>query len=130
MNTQGYLTLIIEILAIGAVGLYGAMFIDGAMKRNHSVPGQLEIDFSAVQPEQPPVVEPIALFPASNIMPFIRPQPRLPNLEQFNIRQLKAIASAVKLPRYNKNTKTELAARLVAEVDRDRLMPAIGQIAA
>lgn len=69
--------------------------------------------------------------PVHNVVPFVRRKPAVvPNLDGFSIRQLKAIASAVRLPRYNSNTKAVLASRLVAEVPTDSLMQAIASITA
>ncbi|MBD1853973.1 hypothetical protein H6F87_29085 [Cyanobacteria bacterium FACHB-502] len=141
MTAQGFLTLIAELLILGSIALYGSLFLNGLMKRHRTVPGQLSIDFSAIEQPEPPEPqsepEPIAPAPVLDhrILPFKRrtlktEQPQSIDLSCFSIRQLKAIASRVKLPRYNANTKAELQARLLAEVERDLLVSSMTDIAA
>lgn len=140
MSAQTLLTYLAESILFGSIALYTALFLEGLLARHRSVLGQLEIDFSAAQPEPEP--EPIAPVPPAPkfeivILPFRRPtrqqepeQPQAIALSGYSIRQLKAIASRAKLPKYNTCTKAELQARLLAEVPADRLSAALAEVAA
>ncbi len=134
MTTQNLLTIAAETVLFGSIALYTALFLNGLMARSRRVsPGQLSL--FDVQPEQPePQPETPAPVPTLNhqILPFKRrsKQPQAVGLSGFNIRQLKAIASRVKLPRYNVEPKARLAARLLTEVERDRLVSVMTDIAA
>jgi hypothetical protein len=126
MTAQDLLSIAAESILLGAIALYASLFLDGLMKHHRRIsPGQLSL--FDVQPEPQP--ETPAPVPTLNhqILPFKRrsKQPQAVDLSGFNIRQLKAIASAVKLPRYNTCTKAELQARLLAEVERERLVAAL-----
>lgn len=130
MTTQDLLTLAAEFVLIGSIALYTALFLDGFMKRSRPAPGQLEIDFSAaVEPEPIAPVPPAPTQPRleSVVLPFRRPAPKQEpiDLAGKTIRELKAIASAVKLPKYNVESKAKLADRLLNEVPHDRLLEAI-----
>lgn len=126
MSFQSFLTITVELLVLGSIALYGSLFLDGLMKRHRPIPGQLEIDFSAIQPQEPELTAPVFTL-EHRILPFKRRTQQLQeiDLSGMTIRQLKAVASCTKLPRYNTCTKAELQARLLAEVERDRLLAAL-----
>ncbi|WP_088895011.1 hypothetical protein [Leptolyngbya ohadii] len=143
MSAQNLLTYLAETVLISSIALYTALFLDGLMKRNRPVPGQLEIDFSAAQPQEPEPIAPVPPAPPAPeqprleivILPFRRPSrkpehPQAIDLEGLTIRQLKAIASRLRMPRYNVCTKAQLQARLLEEVPADRLAAALAEVAA
>lgn len=136
MTAQELLTITAESLVIGSIALYSYLFAVGLMARHrHVSPGQLSIFDVQPEPEQPEPPAPEQPRYEVVILPFVRPsrkteQPQEIDLSGFSIRQLKAIASAVKLPRYNVEPKANLQARLLAEVPHDRLMQAMQAIAA
>lgn len=135
---QQFLTQTIEVLFVGSIAFFTTEFIRFSMARHKVCPGQLSLfddvlltdseveqlqqPIESVEPEQPKFWE-------SAIVPFRRPAPKLPDLSGMSIRQLKAIASRARLPKYNNCTKAQLTARLMAEVERDRLVAALGAAA-
>lgn len=127
---QSILTLTIEAIVsvsafyftVGLVLSLGSKF----MTRHHIAPGQLSLfddvllsdaELEQLQPEPQPAAPKFT----HAIVPFHRPI----KLETMSIRQLKAIASKVKLPRYNVEPKQRLADRLMAEVERSVLVAAL-----
>jgi hypothetical protein len=142
MSAQDLLTYLAESVLLGSIALYTALFWDGFMARHRPAPGQLEIDFSTIQPEPAPIAPTPPTLPAPEqpryefvLLPFKRPvrlseQPQAIDLSGYSIRQLKAIASQLKMPRYNVCTKAQLQSRLLAEVPADRLSAALAELAA
>ncbi len=116
MTAQNLLTIAAETVLFGSIALYASLFLGGLMKRHPRVsPGQLSL--FDVQPEQPePQPEPPEPVPTLNhqILPFKRrsKQPQAVDLSGFSIRQLKAIASRVKLPWYNVEPKVHVGRSL------------------
>ncbi len=127
MTTQSFLTLLAELVAIGGAVVFTSLFAHGAVERMKATPKpetaeqQLQQDIQQLQERRERL---------RDVIPFKRPVPKPVDLSSFTIRELKSIASRVNLPRYNACKKAELQARLLAEVERDRLMQAIEGIAA
>jgi len=70
------------------------------------------IAFSPKCPQTVSPDRPIDYFPVVEADPAIASNPSVTDLASMTIRQLKALASQVKLPRYSSLTKSELIVKL------------------
>ncbi len=120
---QQFLTQTIEVLFVGSIAFFTAEFIRFAMARHKVCPGQLSLfdDVLLTDEEVEELQQPIApaepakpKFWESAIVPFKRPDPKLPDLTSLSIRQLKKLASERKIRRYNVMTKAQLIEVLAA----------------
>lgn len=119
---QDFLTQSIEVLTVSFAALLAVQFVAGLMARYRRVcPGQLEIDFAAVDA----AIEQVGLMPYSA---FIEPEPQpaavdlaeesiepaapVSSLADMTIRELKRLASERRIPRYCHLKKAELIAAL------------------
>lgn len=121
---QDFFTIAIEITAGLGFAYTFAMFISGLAKRSaNPVTEQIEVEcgvFSvAADPVDAAIVDEYTQkmqrsVIAFNVVPFVRPQPKPPALEDLSIRELKKLAAEAKIRGYSNMRKPELIERLRA----------------
>jgi hypothetical protein len=123
---QAFLTFAIEFVAVSGFALFSILFVSGYDSRKSTTSPALEI-VPEIDLDMEPIVarlEEIAAecfaaraveaatpIATATVVPFSR---KAPDLSGLSIRQLKAIASRTKLPKYNKDSKAVLQERLSA----------------
>jgi hypothetical protein len=108
---QDLLTAAIQFTALSGFAYFSIAFISG-YSRWKAAPAPVQpamaAEDEAVCAVEPEPGKPIA---SDKVVPFTR---KAPDLSGLSIRQLKAIASRTKLPKYNKDSKAVLQERLSA----------------